>query len=208
MNDSKLEGAALARLHEGMLRELGEHGLEGIDLAAVLERAGLAEADFARTYESIEDCLFASFVSLAEQFDEVVRDACRDAARGGGSWPGRVRAGVRALLDELARDPVRARVLVQGFPALGPRAQARFQSFVESFAPMLEEGRREYGDDSELPCEVTNLAVGAAEAILFEEIVSGRAAELSRLRPAITFSLLVPFIGPVRAGSEIRDPES
>jgi AcrR family transcriptional regulator len=208
MNDSKVEGAALARLHEAMLREFGEHGLDGLSLTAVLDRVGLTETDFARTYDSIEDCLFASYVSLADRLDEAVRDACREAARSGSSWPRRVRAGVRALLDELARDPVRAQVLVQRFPALGPRAQARFQSFVESFAPMLEDGRREFGHEADLPGEVTNLAVGAAEAILFEEIVSGRAADLGRLQPAITFSLLVPFVGPVRAGAEMRDAET
>jgi hypothetical protein len=115
-----------------------------------------------------------------------------------------MRAGLAALLAELARDPARATVLVQSFPAIGPRAQARFQAFIESFAPLLEGGRRAAESDAELPYEVEALSVGAAEAIVFEEIVAGRAAELNELLPAIMFSLLVPFIGPARAGAEMQ----
>ena len=48
------------------------------------------------------------------------------------------------------------------------------------------------------------LAVGAAEAIVFEEIEAGRAAQLPALAPAILFSLLVPFLGPEAASAEMQ----
>jgi hypothetical protein len=48
------------------------------------------------------------------------------------------------------------------------------------------------------------LAVGAAEAIVFEEIEAGRAAQLPALAPAILFSVLVPFLGPEAASAEMQ----
>jgi hypothetical protein len=51
---------------------------------------------------------------------------------------------------------------------------------------------------------VEMLAVGAAEAIIFEEVEAGRAAQLPGLGPAILFSVLVPFLGPERASVEME----
>ena len=70
------------------------------------------------------------------------------------------------------------------FPAIGPAARARYQDFVEGFAPLLRGGREFAEAGEELPDEVVMLAVGAAEAIVFEEIEAGRAAQLPALGPA------------------------
>jgi len=60
------------------------------------------------------------------------------------------------------------------------------------------------GTGVELPREVEMFAVGAAEAIIFEEIEAGRAAQLPVLAPAILFSVLVPFVGPEAASAEME----
>ncbi|HTR74527.1 MAG TPA: hypothetical protein VMH33_04625 [Solirubrobacterales bacterium] len=202
MNDTEIEAAGRDRLHEALLMELAERGHHGIRLEIVLERAGVSEEDFAATYGGIDSCLFEAYGSLTDHLDRLVRAACR-AVGPGEDWAAHIRAGLSALLAELARDPVRAAVLVRDFPAIGQRAQARFQAFVESFAPLLEGGRAA-GKNVELPGEVETLAVGAAEALVFEEIVAGRAGGLSALEGEILFSLLVPFIGPSRAADEMR----
>jgi len=100
--------------------------------------------------------------------------------------------------------PAVAALLTRAFPALGPAARARYQEFVESFAPLLAGGRELAGTGAELPREVEMLAVGAAEAIVFEEVEAGRAAQLPGLGPAILFSVLVPFLGPEAASAEMQ----
>ena len=106
-------------------------------------------------------------------------------------------------MAELACRPGLARVLTRSFPAIGPAAHARYQAFVEGFAPLLEEGRELSGMGAELPAEVELLAAGAAEAIVFEEIEAGRVESLPALGPAILFSVLVPFLGPEAASAEM-----
>jgi hypothetical protein len=198
-----MEAAARERLHEAILTELEENGLEGIELPAVLGRVGMSRAGFDATYDSVEDCIFAAHTELTARLDAAVREACR-ASGETSAWPARVRAGLGALLEELAARPQMARVLLRSFPALGPRAQARSQAFVESFGPMLGGGREASEIGAELPSEVEMLATGAAEAIIFEEVEAGRTEALPAMLPSLVFSLLVPFLGPVGAAAEME----
>jgi hypothetical protein len=203
VNNTEIEAAARGRLYEAILAELEEKGLEGIDLAALLPRVGVQERDFEATYETVEDCLFAAYDELTRRLDTTVRDACR-AERAGSDWIERVTAGLAALLDALAAEPRMARALLRAFPSTGARAQARSQAFVESFGPMLIGGRDASDLGPELPGEVEMLATGAVEAIIFEEVESGRAKELPAMLPSLLFSLLVPFVGPGRAAEAME----
>jgi AcrR family transcriptional regulator len=195
-----MEQAARERLLEAMLAELARAGYKGMKLADVLTLSGVAEADFKAEFPDRDSCLFAAYEQLT---DQLVRKTAQSCAAGG-DWPQRVRCGLSALLDELAARPPMARVAVRAFPSIGPRARARYQGFVEGFAPLLEAGREFSEIGEELPAEVEMLAVGAAEAIVFDEIEAGRAAQLPALAPAILFSLLVPFLGPERASAEMQ----
>jgi AcrR family transcriptional regulator len=203
VNNTEMEPAARGRLHEAILAELEEKGFERIELLAVLSKVGVPERLFESSYDSVEACIFAAYDELTARLDTAVREACREQGERS-AWPERVSAGLGALLDELAARPQMACVLVRSFPSLGPKAQARSQAFLESFGPLLAGGREASEIGAELPSEVEMLATGAAEAILFEEVSSGRTAELPRLGPSILFSVLVPFLGPVAAATEIK----
>ncbi len=208
MNNTEIDGAARERLHQAILLELDERGEEAIRLPVVLADAAVSEADFAAHYDDVEACLFAAYEDLTSRLDSAVRGACRNAGSGSGDWVERVRAALAALVGELAREPRLARVLASGFPAIGPRAQMRFQAFVESFGPMLAGGRAVADPGEDLPGEVEMLATGAVEALIFEEITSGRAERLPAMLPELVFSLLVPFVGPSRAAAEMRATEA
>jgi AcrR family transcriptional regulator len=204
MTKTEMAPAVREQLLEAMLRELGEKGRKGISLAAVLAAADVSAEEFAAEFTDLDACLDAAYQQLTARFDAAARAGC-NADRppvGAPDWPRRVRGGLEALLAELADDPTRARTLIRSFPALGTKAQARYQAFVEGFAPLLADGR-EFSGVTELPAGVEMLAVGAAEAILFEEVASGRTEQLPTLAPSILFSVLVPFLGPAAAAAEM-----
>ena len=48
------------------------------------------------------------------------------------------------------------------------------------------------------------MAVGGAEAIIFDEVIAGRTQRLPALLPEILFALLVPYLGPEPAIEEMR----
>jgi AcrR family transcriptional regulator len=194
-----MQPAARERLLEAMLSELGEQGYGAMSVAEALSGAGVSRADYEAEFADKDACLFAAYAQLTERLARRTAEGCAL----GGEWPARVRRGLEALLAELAAAPAMARVAIRAFPAIGPEARARYQDFVEGFASLLREGREFSGTAEELPAEMEMLAVGAAEAIVFEEIEAGRAAQLPAMGPAILFSVLVPFLGPEAASAEM-----
>jgi hypothetical protein len=188
------------RLLDAMLEEMVEKGPHGADVEAALQRAGLDGEEWLAEFLDKDACLFAAYEQLTERLARRTGEGCSLGA----DWPQRVRCGLEFLLEELAGTPAAAQLLIRAFPTLGPAARARYQEFVESFAPLLQGGREHSAMGAELPAEVEMLAVGAAEAIVFEEIEAGRAEQLPALAPAILFSLLVPFLGPEAASAEMQ----
>jgi hypothetical protein len=187
------------RLLGAMLEEMVEKGPDGAEVEAALRRVAFDGEEWLAEFLDRDSCLFAAYGQLTERLARKSAEGCSL----GEDWPQRVHCGLEALLEELAGAPAVAQLLIRTFPAISPEARARYQEFVESFAPLLQGGREHSGMGAELPAEVEMLAVGAAEAIVFEEIEAGRAAQLPALAPAILFSVLVPFLGPEAASVEM-----
>jgi AcrR family transcriptional regulator len=197
--------AVREQLLEVALGEFGEKGREGMSLDAVLAIVDISAEEFSAEFADLDACLDAAYDELTARVEEAVRLGCAAGPSGTGTqWPERVRGGLTSLLTELADEPLRTRTLIRAYPALGNRAQARYQSFVDGFAPLLTPGRDFSGVADQLPASVEMLAVGAAEAIVFEEVASGRTEALPALLPSLLFSLLVPFLGPAAAAAEME----
>jgi AcrR family transcriptional regulator len=195
-----MQPAERERLLEAMLSELDDRGYGAMRVDYALSEAGVSRADFEAEFGDRDACLFAAYAQLTERLARKTGEGCAL----GGEWPERVLLGLEALLEELTAAPAMARVAVQGFPAIGPEARARYQDFIEGFAPLLREGREFAEGGAELPNEVERLVIGAAEAIVFQEIVAGRAMQLGNLAPEILFLVLVPFLGREAASAEMR----
>lgn len=202
MKRTEMEPAARERLLDAMLAELAEKERGDGALADALVRSGVSMAEVEAAFGGEEAFLAAAYERLTVPLADRVSEAC--AAAAGEEWPERVRAGLDALLVELASKPRMARVLTRSFPSIGPAAHRLYLDFAEGFAPLLREGRRFSGMEEALPAEVEMLAVGAAEAIVFEEIEAGRAAQLPERAPEILFSVLVPFLGPDDASAAME----
>jgi AcrR family transcriptional regulator len=183
------------RLLEAMLEELVEKGYPAVDVEAAVQRARLDGAEWITEFLDKDACLVAAFEELCRRLRAAIVRGCMV----GRDWPARVAGGLRALLSQLSQHAEMAEGLARTFPAIGPDAQRRYQAFVEGLAPLLREGREHAGPRLELPGEVEMLAVGAAEAIIFERIQAGKTAQLPALAQQILFSVLVPFLGPEQA---------
>ena len=91
--------------------------------------------------------------------------------------------------------------------AARPEARRRYRHALERFVPFFVEGREYVEDDIHLPPELERMAVGGAEAIIFDEVIAGRAKELPAMLPDLLFTVLVPYIGPEAAAAEVRRSE-
>jgi AcrR family transcriptional regulator len=206
-----MEPAVRQRLLENALLELEQRGRDGMAVERLLARADVDEDDFSAVFGDLDRCLDDAYEELTGRLEWAVRERCH---RVGGrpeaprhDWPSRVRAGLEALLSSLAAQPRLAVALTTAYPSLGSAQQARYYRFVARFEPLLAAGRRFVGADVHLPENVETLAVGATEAIVFDQIQAGKARELEQLGPSILFSVLVPFLGPEGAGAEMARAE-
>jgi AcrR family transcriptional regulator len=205
-----MESTTRERLLETALAALGEDGREALDTARLAARAGVAEAELTAEFPDLDTCLDAAYEHLTGRLVDVVRGSCeRSRALASGTaaeiWSAGVRGGLEALLAEVASCPPRALALIRTYPALGVPQRIRYETFVAEFPPLLAKGRQlAAANGAELPDEVEPLAVGAAEAIVFEAVESGQSAVVVKLAPAILFSLLVPFNGTNAAATEME----
>lgn len=188
------------KLLRAMLEELAGKGYRDASVESALAEAGVSAAEFEVEFGGKDECLFAAY----DRLTEVVVAKASAGCEGSQPWPDRIRAGLEALLRELAAQPQMAVAVTRSFPAIRPAAYQRYVALLSRFVPLMREGREYSEVDEELPGEVELLAVGAAEAIIFGEVDAGRAGRLPQMLPEILFSVLVPFMGPERAADEMR----
>jgi len=192
------------RILLAMVQEVAEHGYETVSIAGVAGRANVSRRTFYEEFAGKEDALFEACDSLIERLIGSTERADAHAD----PWPTRVRLALRVLLWELAADPDAARLVTVELPAAGPAARRRYREGTARLMPCFRKGREYGGRDDDLPHDAELMAVGGAEAIIFDEVVAGRVSRLPGLLPDILFTLLVPYLGPEQAVEQMRRAEA
>jgi AcrR family transcriptional regulator len=188
------------RLLWSMVRVVAEKGYDGVVLGDVVARAGVSRTTFYDEFANKDECLFAAYDRVIDVLVHYVEEAYGRE----GEWPERIREGLRALLEALAAEPEVAQMAVVAFPAAGPAAHQRYRDALERFLPFFAEGRRYSPRTEDLPPGVDLMAVGGAEVIIFDEVVAERVSKLPGMLPEILFAVLVPYIGPDAAATEMH----
>jgi AcrR family transcriptional regulator len=185
-----------------MVRAVAEKGLDDATVADVVERAKVGKGTFYEEFEGKDECVLAAYDWVIDQVMGRVGEAYEAGAET--SWPEGVRSGLNAFLGVIAEQPAVARMATLEVPTAGPQAHARYRAAVERFLPYLRDGQQYSTRSEELPQHVDLMAVGGAEAIIFDEVAAGRAEQLPAMMPAILFSVLVPYLGPEDAAAEMH----
>jgi AcrR family transcriptional regulator len=182
------------RLLGAAARVCAERGYDGTTVAAILGEAGVGRETFYELFDDRRACVLAAHQVLLDDLIERIRVAYT----GPGEWVERCRATIAALLDWFAADPPAGRFLLVELPAVGPEFHERFEAGFDRFVAVIDSGL-----DPDLPepelLPATSLAVGAAISRVYGEVSGGRAEELPTLVGALTYEVLVPFLGEAAA---------
>ena len=197
-----VERSQRERLLAAVVRVTATKGYESTTVGDILGEAGVGRETFYELFDDKLDCMLAAHKILVDALEEQVRAAYSEQ----GPWPQRVRGALAVTLEWFAADPQAARFTLVELSTVGPAFRAIFQSEYARFTKLIDEGLGEDGPDPELS-RATGLAVGAIMARIYEEVVLGKAAELPRLLPDLTYELLVPFVGEKVARAEQRRAE-
>ena len=187
------------RLLAAVVRVSAANGYGSTSVADILGEAGVGRESFYELFSDKRDCLLAARTILVDHLETTVRSAYCVS----GAWAERLRNGLAAALEWFAADPAAARVILVELAFIGDVSRVRFHEDFQRFAKLLDEGR---GDSEPRPDRprATILAIAAGFACVYEEVIRGRAGELPKLLPELTYELLVPFVGEEAARGEER----
>lgn len=185
------------RLFAAMVATVAEKGYEATTVADILEEAGVGRESFYELFADKRECMLAAHAILIDDLESKVKSAYI----GPDPWLDRVRNALAALLEWFSEDPAAARFTLIELAAVGPASRARFQAEFSRFIELVDAGLDGDAPRPDLP-RATSLAVSAALALVYEEVVQGRTAELPNLLPELIYELLVPFLGEEVARAE------
>jgi len=179
------------RLLTATVTVVGEKGYAEATVADILERSGVSRKTFYDLFTNKEDCFLVAY----EQLIDNLANAAADASGQSGSWPERMRLGLKAVLDLIADQPAAARVGLVEVLAAGPRALERYDHAVRRFIPLFEQGRSESPYGEQLPSNISEAVLGGIAQVLYLRVLAGETATLPDALDELLYFALVPYLG-------------
>ena len=193
--DSRRSRRALSqrkRIVRAAARVVAERGYEALSIPAISAAAGVSNQTFYEHFHSKRDAFIAAFELLTAE----VLDAAREAFEAEGDRVEAIGAGLRAMLDEIVRNELFARLAFFELPTAGPAALDRADAIMDAITSYLQPGiaPRELGGP--LPRAVLEAISAGIWATIQHEIAHGRRIALPQLAPDIVRLSLAPFAPP------------
>ena len=152
------------------------------------------------TSRTKEDAFLAAYDVVVAQLLVAVQTAYEKEE----GFAARLRAGLAALLEFLAREPAFARMCIVEAPAAGPDAIARRNGAMAAFADLIEENARVLGTPIEPRRITAETVAGGIYEVVYTRIVRGDIRQLPELLSDLTYCALLPYLGAESAGAERR----
>jgi len=185
-----------------MARVVTEKGYTAATISDLTREAGVSRTTFYELFEDKEACFLATYDNTVDVLVQRVLAAYEAEER----WPDRARAGLTALLELLAEEPMLARLALIDVGAAGPAAQRRYRSAVQRLTPLFDEGRDFAPDGRSLPPNTSRMAIGGVTGLISDAVLEGNVDGLPGLLSDALFATLVPYIGPDAAAREVGEP--
>lgn len=183
------------RLLTALAECLYERGYERTTVAAIGKRAAVSKSDFYKHFESKEACFLAAYDDVVERIREWLLAGCAKRK----SWADGVLTALVALLDFLAVEPARARlVLVEGLRA-GKGVYDRYQEALQSFVPYLRDGAPAPPEGPRPPAATDEAVVGGIASLLSRRVLAEEMDQLRDFLPEIGEFALTPYLGAAEA---------
>jgi AcrR family transcriptional regulator len=170
-----------ARIYGAMIEAVARRGYAGTSVAEVLALAGVSRRAFYELFSNKQDCFLATYDSVVARARKVMLDGWA-SERG---WANRLHASCKALLEDIARSPKPARlVLVESLRA-GPNARERMELAGQSFERLVSLAFRSAPDGPEFPRLTSKAIVSGVRHVLSRSLQEGRERDLLTLTDEI-----------------------
>lgn len=188
------------RLLKAMTATVGRRGYRDAHITEVVDRAGVSRRTFYEHFEGKEECFAAAY---GRGLEELV-SATQNAFEAEDAWEDSLRAGLRALLERLAKRPEIARVCFVEILAAGPSAAACRDEAMRGFLPLFESAPTELPRTMRIFESLCMGRIADLSEVLHREVAAGRTAELPQMLPELAYMMVLPFLGPEAAARELE----
>jgi AcrR family transcriptional regulator len=175
-------------------------GYRDMTVEDVIVTAGVSRRTFYEHFKNKQDAFLAAYDAVVVQLLGVVQEAYEQEQ----SFAARMRAGLAAFLEFLAREPAFARMCIVEALAAGPDAIARRNGAMSAFATIIADNARELGTPLEPQPLTAETIVGGIYEVVYTRIVRGDIRQLPDLLPDLTYCAVLPYLGREAAGAERR----
>jgi AcrR family transcriptional regulator len=166
----------------------------------IIVTAGVSRRTFYEHFKNKDDAFLAAYDAITAQLVGEVLPAV-DAADG---FAARAAAGLGTFLDFLASEPAFARMCIVEALAAGPEAIRRRNDTMRAFADLIDRNAQELLAGKVAPGLTAETIVGGIYEVVYTRVVRGEIRELPALLPDLTYSALLPYLGPEAAAAERR----
>jgi AcrR family transcriptional regulator/DNA-binding MarR family transcriptional regulator len=187
-----------ARMIAAIVEVVAERGVARVTVAHVVARSGVSRRTFYELFSDREDCFLAAFEEGVEGAAGRVIPAFEEHEE----WVGRVRGGLRALLEFLDDEPGLGRLMVVDALGAGPVALERRRRVVAILIGAVDRGRREPGTDGGLTRLTAEGVVGAVLAVLHARLTEPGPRPMVSLLGPLMGMIVLPYQGREVAGRE------
>jgi AcrR family transcriptional regulator len=164
------------------------NGYHATTVDDLVRAAQIGVGGFYALFTGKEDCLL-------RLYDRVVADARERivaAVDEGDRWPDQILAGLRTLLELIAAEPDRARIVIVEANAAGAAAEARYAETVAELTEAVREGRSDAVGEALRP-SFEAAAVGGLVWILYQRLIAGEPVDAEELLPEMASVIVGPF---------------
>ncbi|HMJ96858.1 MAG TPA: TetR/AcrR family transcriptional regulator [Thermoleophilaceae bacterium] len=166
----------------------------------VIVTAGVSRRTFYEHFKGKDEAFLAAFDAVLAQLLSSVREASEREKHGAD----RLRAGLAAFLDFVAREPAFARMCIVEALAAGGEAVKRRNAAMAAFARIIDENASALGTPVQPSALTAETIVGGIYEVIYTRVVRGDIRELPLLLPDLMWSALLPYVGPEAALAEYR----
>ena len=180
------------RLFEAAAAVFARVGYAEASAESISREAGMSKATFYEHFANKEECLLALFDEASAQ---VIAEMAQASEQGDfASYEDRVRAGVRAFLGTLVANPDSAYTLIVSILGAGPRAAARRDAILATFAETIYRDNARfapaYGAPTFAGLDDAYAIVGAVVELAARHLRAERERDVRELEPVISRLIL------------------
>ena len=179
-------------------------GYARLTVTQIIKRARVSRKTFYDVFADREDCFCTVLHNAVDHASARVRDAYAREL----SWRDAIRSSLAELLTLMDQEPNLSRLCVVDALGAGKRVLEYRDGVIEQLTGAVERGRVGRSN-ARIPCDLTaDTIVGGVVAVLHSRLVKKDGGQLIDLVGPIMSIIVLPYLGPEIAESELRAPKS